>query len=68
MAATVIEVVYYARFMKIVFGGDRHYIKPESNVYIPMMIFAVVIVVFGIYPHPVFTVLSSVSSFLAGGI
>ncbi len=69
LAATIIEVVYYARFIKVAFAKPvREYVSPEPVVYLPMMVFAIVIVVFGIFPAPIFAILSKVSMFILGGI
>lgn len=68
LAASIVEVAYYARFLKIVFTpSDRKFERMDARTYIPLITFAAVIIIFGIYPKPIFDILSYASSFLAGG-
>ena len=68
LAASIVEVAYYARFIKIAFEkSERKYPAPNIWVYAPLIIFAIIIVLFGIYPKPVMDILSHVAAFLAGG-
>ena len=69
LAASIVEVAYYARFIKVAFqSSERRYPAPRATVYLPLILFAVIIVVFGVYPQPIFQVLKHVSTFLAGGV
>ncbi len=68
LAASIVEIAYYARFIKIVFQpSTKNYPAPRSTVYVPLILFAIIIVLFGVYPQPVFEVLKHVAAFLAGG-
>ncbi len=68
LLASVVEVAYYARFLKIVFDKSAEPKEVTPGDYVPMMILAVVLVIFGVYPYPILDVLSHVASFLAGGV
>ena len=69
LAASIVEVAYYARFIKIVFerGNESRVIRPDAATYLPLIILAVIIVVIGVYPKPILTVLHHVGTFIAGG-
>ncbi len=67
LAASIVEVGYYARFLKVVFEKKGEAIKPEASVYVPLILLAALIVLLGIYPKPVLDILAHVASFLAGG-
>ena len=69
LAASIVEVAYYTRFIKIVFerGNENKVIRPDAVTYIPLIILAVIIVVIGVYPKPILTVLQHVGAFIAGG-
>ena len=68
LAASIVEVAYYAKFLKTVFEKGIEAVKPRAYTYVPLIILAVLIVLIGIYPKPVLDVLSNVVSFLAGGV
>ncbi len=67
LAASIVEVAYYARFIKIVFEKGSKAIRPDAATYVPLILLAILIVLFGIYPKPILDVLSHVSAFIAGG-
>ena len=69
LAASIVEVAYYARFIKIVFerGNGNKVIRPDAATYVPLIILAIIIVVIGVYPKPILTVLQHVGTFIAGG-
>jgi len=68
LAASIVEVAYYAKFLKTVFEKGIEAVNPRAYTYVPLIILAVLIVLIGIYPKPVLDVLSNVVSFLAGGV
>ncbi len=67
LAASIVEVAYYARFIKIVFEKGNKVIRPDAATYIPLILLAILIVLIGIYPKPILAVLQHVSAFIAGG-
>ncbi len=67
LAASIVEVAYYARFIKVVFDKGDVSVKPDPITYVPLIILAVVIVLIGVYPKPVLSVLSHAAAFIAGG-
>ncbi len=68
LAASIVEVAYYARFLKIVFEKGKEVVKPDAATYIPLLLLAILIVLIGVYPKPVLDILANVASFLAGGV
>ena len=68
LAASIVEIAYYARFLKVVFDRSGEGIKPDAATYIPLILLALLIVLLGVYPKPVLDILSHVATFLAGGV
>ncbi len=67
LAASIVEVAYYARFIKIVFEKGNRVIRPDAATYIPLILLAILIVLIGVYPKPILAVLQHVSAFITGG-
>jgi multicomponent Na+:H+ antiporter subunit D len=67
LAASIVEVAYYARFMKVLFQKGGPVIKPDAATYVPLIMLAIIIVVIGVYPKPILDVLQHVTTFIAGG-
>ncbi len=67
LAASIVEIAYYARFIKVVFEKGKEAVRPDAITYVPLIILAVIIVLIGLYPKPVLDVLSHVAAFMAGG-
>ncbi len=68
LAASIVEVAYYVRFLKVVFDKKGEGIKPDAITYVPLIILAALIVILGVYPKPVLDILTHVAGFLAGGV